>query len=271
MTLRDHLKHLFSICFSGPARRIAKLALGASLTAAALALPAAQAEEPPIDAAQKQAIEQIIRDYLLNNPAVVGEALDNYLKHRDEIRQAEALKALETNLDMLVNEKTAYVVGDPEAPVTIIEFFDYNCGFCRIATPTLMQVIQTNPKVRVVFREFPIRGSDSEAVARAALASRPQGKYLELHQALMAVTDRMTMERFEDQARQFGLDVEEIGKQMADPQLEAIIAGNFVLAEMLNIEGTPSFIVGNRILYGWPGEEKFLKIVDEVVKEAVSN
>lgn len=214
-----------------------------------------------IDEAEQQEIEAIIKDYLLTHPAVVGEALENYLEQREAIREAQAKEALANNRDAFTDEKTAFIAGNPEAKVTIIEFFDYNCGVCRNATPSIMKVLQDNDDVKVIFREFPIRGADSESVARAALAARGQGKYVELHKQLMALEDRITLSRFDLIAGQLGLDVNLIHTSMMAPSVNEAIAKNYELAEKLNFEGTPSFIVGDRILYGWPGDENFLQII----------
>jgi len=227
----------------------------------------AVAAEGDMDETQQQAIEGIIKNYLLTHPAVVGEALENYLAQRDSIRQTQAQQALTTNWDALVNNKTAFIAGNPQAKITIIEFFDYNCGYCRIAMPSVMKALKENKDIRVIFREFPIRGADSEAVARASLAARSQGKYIELHQRLMKVKDRMTMSRFDEIAGQLGLDVDLIHSTMTEQSISDAIALNFALADKLNVEGTPSLVVGDKILYGWPGEENFLKIIANQEKQ----
>lgn len=221
------------------------------------------AADEQIDEAEQKAIEAIIKDYLLTHPAVVGEALENYLAQRDTLREAQAREEMAKNWDALTNEQTAFIAGNPDAKVTVIEFFDYNCGYCRIATPSVLKALEENKDVRVIFREFPIRGADSEAVSRAALAARSQGKYIELHSQLMQVEDRMTLDRFDEIAGQLGLDVDLIHETMMDDSINDVIAKNFILASKLNVEGTPSFIVGDKILYGWPGEEAFSQIITE--------
>ena len=215
------------------------------------------------DDSQKKAIEEMIRDYLLANPGIVAEAMDKYIDEREAKMKAESLAALRDNWDELANDPTSYVAGNPDGDVTVIEFFDYNCSFCRLALPTVIQALENDPELRVVFKEFPIRGRDSDMVARLALASMKQGKYFDYHVALMKAEGQMTLKRAEKFARDVGLNVKQLRKDKENPEHDNIIARNEELADLLFIDGTPGFLIGEEIIRGWPGEETFLRLIEE--------
>ena len=204
---------------------------------------------------ERAKIETIIRDYILENPEIVVEAFSRFEEQEQLRTETEAQAALQKYRDELFNSKTDYVAGNPDGDVTVVEFFDYNCGWCRRATPVLLDLLDSDPNLRVVFKEFPIRGKDSDAVAKASMASIRQGKYFDLHAASMQVEGNMDMERFRDLAKQLGLDIKQLEKDMEDPDIEKAIGRNLALANMLYIEGTPTFLVENTIVRGWPGAD----------------
>ena len=200
-------------------------------------------------------IESIVRDYILENPEIIVEAFARFEENEKLRTETEAQSALQKYRDELFFSDGDYVAGNPEGDVTIVEFFDYNCGWCRRATPVLLDLLESDPNLRVVFKEFPIRGQDSDEVAKAALASIRQGKYFELHSASMQVEGNMDMERFEDLAKQLGVDLKQLKQDMEDPAIETVIGRNLALANMLYIEGTPTFLVEDAIVRGWPGAD----------------
>jgi len=214
----------------------------------------------------QNAVEDIIHQYLLDNPEVLVEALNRYYDDQKAESEQSAQQALQANWDTLVNGPHTYATGPEDAKVTIVEFFDYNCGYCRVATPTLIEIARENPDIRVVFKEYPIRGSDSVEIAHAAIAAMEQGKYLDLHQSLMTANGKMTMERFEEIARTLDLDLDAIRAKMDDASIEEALRGTYGIADQLLIEGTPSFIIADRIIRGWPGPEKFKELVEEARK-----
>lgn len=224
--------------------------------------PTANAQSK-FDNAQKEAIGEIIHEYLLENPELVAEAMDKYYVERDAKIEAEAMAALRANWDELLSDPFSYVAGNPEGDVTVIEFFDYNCSYCRLAMPTILKALKKDSNIRLVLKEFPIRGRDSEKVARMALASLSQEKYFDYHIALMEVEGQMTEDRAKDIAKDLRLNVKQLRKDMDDPEFDKIIARNDELAELLFVDGTPSFIIGEQIIRGWPGEEKFLSFIAE--------
>ena len=167
-------------------------------------------------------------------------------------------RAQTDELKALINERRAEIFADPASPVsgnpqgdiTLAQFFDYNCAYCRAAAPLVRQAKDADAGLKLVYKEFPILGPSSDFAARAALASRSQGKYAAFHQALMAysgaIDERSTLETAED----VGLDIGQLTLDMADPAISAAIERNLALANDLRVVGTPTFIVGDEIVPG---------------------
>lgn len=209
------------------------------------AAPEPQSSEEPLDA-----FEQRARDFLLDHPEVIMEALQN-LQERERAAEAENLKRTIAALrDELLHDPDAPVGGNPSGDVTVVEFFDYNCPYCRRVAPTVADVEEADPGLRLVYKEFPILGPGSQFAARAALASRSQGKYAPFHDALMQADEQLTEETVLDIAGTVGLDLEQLRADMQDPAIEEAIARNHRLANALGITGTPSFVVGDSVVPG---------------------
>lgn len=216
----------------------------------------------------KAEIESIIYNYLLENPHVIVKALEIYRAEQERLDQIAAEKALQENFDTLANGPYSFSVGNEDAKVTIIEFFDYNCGYCRVATPTLLKVAEENPDVRVVFKEYPIRGEDSLKVARATLAAIEQGKYLDVHRSLMKSSGKIDFAKFEKVAKRHKLDLSKIREEMGNEDIQDSLKLTYQLAQELMIEGTPSFIIGEEIVRGWPGPDNFEAMVADQLKKS---
>ena len=200
---------------------------------------------PPSSEFEKQA-----RSYLLDNPEVLIEALRTF-EEREQAAAADELKTLIVERrDDIFNDPASPVLGNPSGDVTLVEFFDYNCSYCRKAAPQMAELQASDKQLRLVYKEFPILGPGSAFAARAALASQKQGKYAEFHDALMAhsgaINERSTLEV----ARQVGLEVEQLQRDMQDPTIQDAIERNLALAGDLRINGTPSFVVGDEIVRG---------------------
>jgi protein-disulfide isomerase len=230
-----------------------RLSIAALLLFAALGLGQAIAQPaPPMSskAAELDPFEQRVREYLLKNPEVIMEALQ-VLQERQRAAEAETFKqVIAERSDDILNDPAAPVGGNPAGDVTVVEFFDYNCPYCRRVAPTVTQLEEADPDVRLIYKEFPILGPGSQFAARAALASRRQGKYVPFHNALMQATDQVTEATVMETAREVGLDIEQLRADMQDPAIEAAIARNLQLADALGINGTPSFIIGEEIVPG---------------------
>jgi protein-disulfide isomerase len=191
-----------------------------------------------------------VRDYLLEHPEVLADAA-NALEARQGAAQASAAQAV-------VRERAEEIFRDPDSPVggnasgdaTLVEFFDYNCPYCRQVAPTMAEAVAADPQLRIVYKEFPILGPNSVYAAKAALASRKQDMYLIFHDALMKARSTTDEARVIEIAGSVGLDVEQLKRDMQDPAIESIIKKNFALAQALQINGTPGFVIGERVFTG---------------------
>jgi protein-disulfide isomerase len=197
-----------------------------------------------------EVFEQIIRDYLLRNPEVVGEALKVLERRQQEAETAQVRHVILARRAELLQDPASPVGGNPEGKTTLVEFFDYRCSHCRRAAPTVAEAERQDPTLRVVYKELPILGPASVFAAQAALAARAQGKYLAFHRALMAGEGELSEDRTLEIATAVGLDPERLRRDMAAPAITAIIERNYALADALGIRGTPSFVVGEELIRG---------------------
>ena len=199
---------------------------------------------------QTEALQGIIADYIRENPEIVLEALQA-LEARQQAETEERRKASLASLgDALVRNPLTPVAGNPDGDVTIVEFFDYNCGFCRSVTDRLMTAIADDGNVRIIFVEFPILHETSTYAARAALASLKQGKYEEFHIALMQARGRLSTEQVENIAKSVGLDWAQLQSDMADPEIQTTLEQNKQVAQSLEVRGTPAFVIGQEFVPG---------------------
>jgi protein-disulfide isomerase len=201
-------------------------------------------------AAELDPFEQRVREYLLKNPEVIMEALQ-ILQERQRAAEAENLKrTIAERSDEILNDPAAPVGGDPEGDVTLVEFFDYNCPYCRKVAPTVAEIIAADPDLRVVYKEFPILGPGSTFAARAALAAQQQRKYAPFHEALMGAGESVDEEQVLEIAEAVGLDTVRLKRDMESPAIQQAITRNLQLANALGITGTPSFVIGDRVVPG---------------------
>jgi len=226
--------------------RLSLAALALSLIAIA-ALPVAAADFTPD---QKKAIDGIVHDYLLNNPDALIEALRKAETKLDSDAQDKAAKALGERRREIYDDPLSPVGGNPQGDVTIVEFFDYRCPYCKEVQPSLDKLLGEDRKLRFVFKEMPVLGPASVTAAHAALAARKQGKYDAFHQAMMATRGQIADDTVFHVAGSVGLDVERLKQDMAAPEIEKALKANLKLAEALGIKGTPGFVIGDRIVPG---------------------
>ena len=213
------------------------------------ALDAAAAGE--ISAEQRQAFEAIIKDYLVKHPEVIKEALEELERRQVVEAQAATKQKIGERADEIYRSPGDLVLGNPSGKVTVVEFFDYNCGYCKRAIPEVEKLIQADNDVRVVIKEFPILGPGSVFAAKAALASRNQGKYNEFHQALTDLEGVKDETSVMQVAQQVGLDAEKLKTDMESEAVTGVIRRNYSLAESLSINGTPSFIIDETLEPGF--------------------
>ncbi len=190
------------------------------------------------------------RTYLLDNPEIIAEAIQRLDAQRQASETDELKTVLRDRHAEIFNDPTAPVLGNASGDVTLVEFFDYNCPYCRKAAPLLDEAEAADSGLRLVFKEFPILGPGSTFAARAALASQKQGKYEVFHDAMMAHSAAIDESSTLEIAHQVGLDVDQLQKDMEDPAIEEAIKRNLALAGDLRINGTPSFVIGEEIIRG---------------------
>jgi protein-disulfide isomerase len=244
---------------------------GLGLVAALPAPPAALAQAPPADTRlfspeQKRAIEEIVKDYLIANPEVFLEVQQSLEAKMEQI-QAERIKAaIAQNARDIYHSADAPVAGNPKGDITVVEFFDYNCGYCKRGFPELAKLIDKDPKVRVVLKELPILSKGSEEAARVALAARLQGKYWDVHRALLESKGQANEAVALKIAEKLGLDMAKLKKDMDSPEIKAEIERVRELANKMGINGTPHFLVGDRGIAGAPEDlyEQLAKNVTEL-------
>ena len=221
-----------------------------AVTAATFSLPSAGADA--LDAGQKEAVEEVVREYLLKHPEIVIEAIRAFQAKEEQAKKDRARANLVSLRDELVNDPSSPVGGNPDGDVTIVEFFDYRCGFCKQVFPIVMALMKEDRNIRYVFKEFPILGPESVVASHAALAAwrLDRDKYLAFHVALMGSRGSLPESKVMTLAAKSGYDVEGLRAGMADPEIEEIVKRNLQLADSLDINGTPTFVIGNRLIPG---------------------
>ncbi|MFT5489349.1 MAG: protein-disulfide isomerase [Paracoccaceae bacterium] len=220
----------------------------------------------PLPPELRSAFEGVVRDYILKNPALIREAMQLLQAREEAEKQAAATAALKQYRGELLQNANSPVGGNPEGDITVVEFFDYNCGYCKRVAPTMAAVVKNDPNVRVVYKEFAILGPQSIVAARAALAAKRQGKYHEFHVALMSA-DQADENSVAATARSLGLDYAKLVKDMEDPAISEQLERNYRLATAIGINGTPAFVIGDRLVPGAVDEAAMMEIIaDERAK-----
>lgn len=228
-----------------------------ALTTAFLAFTStSQAQETTstLDDVDRAELQQLIRSYILENPEVVIEAINIYERRRHMMEAAKELQLVGRYSDALANDGYSFVGGNPEGSITIVEFLDYRCGFCKRAHPEIKALIEADPDVRLVVKEFPILGPESVLASRAALAVLRQedGRfYADFSDKLMTYGGPINDTVLTRLAERAGADATQMKEDMNHPDIEAQIAGTRELAQALGISGTPSFVFGNKIVRGF--------------------
>ncbi len=224
---------------------------------AVLALAPAKAQtSTPFSSEQRDAIGQVVREYLLKNPEILQEAFTELERRMQESQRAARVSALQTERDKLFHSPHDYVVGNPQGDVTLIEFMDYNCPFCKRAAADVEALIKADPKLRVVLKDFPVLGPDSLEASRVAVAAKTQltgDKVFEFHKRLMGSSGRVNGERAKAVAREMGLDLARLEKDMNNSEVEAVLRETVALGTKLGVTGTPAFVIGDEIAPGAVG------------------
>jgi protein-disulfide isomerase len=195
-------------------------------------------------------LERAIEQYIRSHPEVIEQSLQALEIKRGAAEKARQKAAIGNRQEDLLRDPSSPVSGNPNGEITLVEFFDYRCGFCKRAAPSVTQLQKEDSRVRVVYKDFPILGEPSELAAKAALASRAQGKHQQFHEALLASKNEMTKEEVLSIAVDVGLDPKRLEADMANPQWQVVIDRNRALAKDLGVNGTPGFIVGTELVPG---------------------
>jgi len=231
----------------------------------AIAVPqASRADE--FSASQRGELERIVREYLVAHPEVIQEAMTE-LEKRQTAADAEKHKAaVKQYSEALFTSPRQVVLGNPNGNVTFVEFFDYNCGYCKRAMDDMLTLLKDDPKLKVVLKEFPVLGPGSVEAAQVAVAVRMQDKtgkkYLEFHQKLLGGRGQADKARALAVAKDIGLDMGRLDKDLASPEVKATLQESFKLAEALGLNGTPSYVIGDNVVIGAVGLESLKEKVN---------
>lgn len=209
---------------------------------------AAQARQP-IATEQRETIETVVREYLLKNPAILREMMQSLQAQEEKERQARAAANLQAHKTELYADPDTPIVGNPKGDVTIAVFFDYNCGYCKKTLPGLQTLLAKDPSLKVVYKEFPVLGAPSLLGARAALAAHKQGKYAAFHEALVQLPN-ITLEEIKTLAERLGMNAEKLAKDLEDAKTMEALERTAQLANALEINGTPAYIIGEQLFPG---------------------
>ena len=233
-------------------RRLLRQCFVAAALSAVLGGLSSYGQEPGDKPLTKAAIEQIVKEYILKNPEVLLDSVRQYQEREQASQKQRSRDAVAKQQNELLRDPASPATRPSTAKpgeVTIVEFFDYRCGFCKKVSPTLIKVLAANPDVRLVFKEFPILGPESTVAAKAGLAAEKQGKYVQFHQAMMAAS-AVNEAGIEEVAKQVGLDVARLKTDMQSPEIAAAIEKNLQLASAVGVTATPTFVIGTEMVAG---------------------
>ena len=213
------------------------------------------------DLPDKAALDEAIRSYLLEHPDVIVEALQKYEAQREAAREQAAADALAERKDDLYNHPMTPVSGNPKGDVTIVEFFDYQCGYCKRTMQSVLDLQKEDANIRFAWKELPILGPTSQFAARAAMAAKNQDKYLEFHTAVMGSRGQLTPDRVMQHAKAIGLDIDRLKTDMMSPEIDKYLRDTLELAQQLGINGTPGFVIGGKLVPGALSKEQMKELV----------
>ena len=239
-----------------PPRALASPRAGSWFLAVALLAAVVAVLIPPASLAadftpdQRKAIESIIHDYLTKNPDVLLDALQAAEDKMKGDAKDKAAQALSTRRREIFEDPDTPIAGNPNGDVSLVEFFDYRCPYCKQVEPSLEALLGEDRQLRLVYKEFPVLGPESVTASKAALAARKQGKYDAFHRAMMTLKGQINDTAVYKTAESVGVDVDRLKRDMAAPEIARALKANTELADALDIRGTPGFIVGNEIVPG---------------------
>jgi protein-disulfide isomerase len=217
---------------------------------AAMAFPAAASAEA-LNAEQKKEIEAMIHEYILNHGDVVIEAVNKYQAKQEEESNKQAEEAAADLITKLRTDKDIAQTGNPDGDVIVVEFFDYNCGWCKKAFEEIQTLLKEDKNVKVVLYDIPILGPTSHLASRWALAAKKQGKYWDFHKAVITHEGSIDEEVLAKLAKEAGVDVDKLKKDLEDPSIDAELKSHLEVTKSLGIQGTPGFLVNEKVFRGY--------------------
>ncbi len=215
---------------------------------------------------ERTGIEAIIRDYLMTNPEIIRDAINELQRKQDEAEQVAQTKAISENTDLIFNSDKQIVLGNPNGDVTLVEFFDYNCAYCRRAQADMAELIDNDPQLRVVLKEFPVLGDGSVQAAQVSAAvflTAPESAG-EFHSELLATPGQVDGERALAVAEDLGLDTEALRAKLDSDEVKSIISESYDLAGKLSLTGTPSYVTQREVVVGAVGYAALKAKIDDV-------
>lgn len=237
------------------------IAVAAAVLAFSSLTPAGRAETPAAASPDRDAVRKIIREYLLEQPEIIEEAIRVLQTRREAQQLSQTRAAIGAHDEALRAHPMSPASGNPKGDVTLVEFFDYQCGYCKRSLKPVMDLLEADKQLRVVWKEFPILGPVSRFAARAAMASVKQGLYFEFHVAVMGSRGQLTERRVMAIAGDVGLDVRRLRRDMEDPAIENYLDETIRLARTLGIKGTPAFVIGDTLVPGAVGGERLKELI----------
>lgn len=249
---------------------IAKMLLVVAVAVVFSAHPAlATSHDRAFSKEQRKEIEEIVRDYIMRSPETILQSVQQHQARQDAQKEQKIVDVIRDRRDELLNDPNSYVAGNTNGDVTVVEFFDYRCGYCKRVHPVVQKLLKDDDNIRLVYKEFPILGPASVYASRAAIASLSGNKYLPFHNALMAARGELTEERVLFIAAEVGLDADEVEVEMerSKDRTREIIAKNFDLAEALKINGTPAFVIGDTVIRGAVDMSTFVEVIADMRKK----
>jgi len=245
--------------------RLATFVLGTTAAAALLAAPIAPVMAENATPLDKAAVEKIVHDYIAANPEIVAEALQALEKKQADAQAAEQKALIKRSGGLLFDSARQVVLGNPKGDVTLVEFFDYNCGYCKRALPDMLSLLDKDPNLRIVLKEFPVLGPGSTEAAKVAVAVNrvaPE-KYLAFHKALLGARGQVDKAKALDAVASVGIPASAVEKAMVDHEVDATIEEVYGLAGALGLSGTPSYVIGEEVVPGAIGLSKLQSRIAE--------
>ena len=225
------------------------------------------AAESPYSDQEKANLGSVIKEYLLKNPEVIRDAMAE-LERRDQVAAAEQQKkTLASVSDTLIKSERGIVLGNPKGDVTLVEFFDYNCGYCKRSMADLQMLMKDDPKLRIVLRDFPVLGTESVEASMVAVAVANQlkgGDYLAYHSKLMESKGRIGKERAVQVAKELGVDMAKLDQDISSKQTRLALEETMRIVDDLKIQGTPAFVIGDEVVFGAVGRDPLAKAIESV-------